>query len=499
MSEPVHRGLVRQLRRLGLSTENPPDIQGYQQLLAVISQSYADADADRYTLERSIEVSSEEMRALHDVLSHRAMHDALTGLPNRAALCALLDDELVAPGRRGELALLFIDLDGFKRVNDSLGHAAGDELLVRVAERIRSAIRNDDTVSRLGGDEFVVCCRRVSDRATVLEIAGRVVDAVEQPFRIAGNDALVGASIGISYTGPAEDDEADELTSEELLRRADLAMYQAKAAGRSRFVVFDDAMGRRALDRVHTEQALRRALLRDQFILHYQPILDPISQRVLAQEALVRWQRPGYGLLPPDEFIPIAEQSRLITQIDAWVLKRACADAAARFDDSVGVSVNISARDLPHQDLVEAITAALQFSGLRPSRLTLELTESSLMSDNQAVTTNLARIESLGVRLAIDDFGTGYSSLSYLNRLSTRVIKIDRSFIGRIGDDPAAAAVVGAIITMAHALHRTVVAEGVETAGQADQLITLGVDAVQGFLFARPQPLPPAIPQTRPA
>ena len=487
--QPIHASLARQLRRLGLTPQDPPAASQWPVLLKVVSDSYADSDADRYTLERTIDISSEEMRALHDVLSDRALTDSLTGLPNRAALCALLDDELLAlTGRPVNLALLFIDLDGFKRVNDSLGHAAGDELLIRVSERIRASVRAGDVVARLGGDEFVVCCRDLSDRTLVPTIARRIVEQVEVPFRIGGQNAAIGASVGIAYARHDGGSEESVRDGEELLGRADLAMYQAKSTGRSRFVVFDRQMGRQAEDRLATENALRRAVHRDELVLHYQPIFDFDGTRLTGMEALVRWNRPGHGLVAPADFIPIAEQSRLISAIDSWVLRRACLDAATWTDDGVGVSVNISVRDLQHEDIVTAVSEALHASGLRPARLTLELTETTLMSDNPAVTLNLARVETLGVQLAIDDFGTGYSSLAYLRELPSRAVKIDRSFIETVDRDPVSAAIVGAIITMAHAVGQRVVAEGVETREQADQLKLLGCDFAQGYLWSRPVP-----------
>ncbi len=490
MTGDIHVSLSRQLRRLALSTDVPPTRTQWSVLLKVVSDSYADSDADRYTLERSIEISSEEMRALHDVLSDRALTDSLTGLPNRAALCALLDEELLAiAGRPVNLALLFIDLDGFKRVNDSLGHAAGDELLIRVAERIRASVRADDVVARLGGDEFVVCCRDLADRTLVPVIARRIVEQVEVPFRIGGQNVAIGASVGIAYARPDGEAVAPVSDSEELLGRADLAMYEAKTTGRSRFVVFDQQMGRRAEDRLATENDLRRAVHRDELVLHYQPIFDFAATRLIGLEALVRWNRPGHGLVQPDDFIPIAEQSRLITTLDAWVLRRACLDAATWPDDNLGVSVNISVRDLQHQDVVTAVSDALHASGLRPGRLTLELTETTLMSDSPAVALNLAQVEALGVQLAIDDFGTGHCSLSSLRDLPSRTVKIDRTFIDTIARDPVSASIVGAIITMAHAVGQRVVAEGVETVEQADQLRLLGCDSVQGYLYGRPQPL----------
>jgi diguanylate cyclase (GGDEF)-like protein/PAS domain S-box-containing protein len=430
-----------------------------------------------------------ERKGLEERLEHDATHDRLTGLGSRALLVEEMSAALARTRRGGPgVALLFIDLDGFKRVNDSLGHPAGDELLIRVAERIRSAVRTDDVVARLGGDEFVVCCLEVDDEETVTTIASRIVQQVQVPFRIAGKNAVISASVGIAFARGQFESRRPLAGSEELISRADLAMYHAKTTGRSRFVVFDDDMGSRAEEQLAIENALRLAVHRNELVLHYQPIIDLPTGCVVEMEALVRWNRPGHGLVMPDLFIPVAEASRLITAIDSQVVRTACSEAASWPDRSVSVSINLSALDLQYDEMVTAISSALHSSGLAPGRLVIELTETTLMSDDLAVAANLARIESLGVRLAIDDFGTGYSSLSYLRRLPTQTIKIDRSFITPIGDDDAAAAIVGAIITMAHAVGQRVVAEGVETAGQAARLKLLGCDSAQGYLYARPQP-----------
>jgi diguanylate cyclase (GGDEF)-like protein len=481
-----HRSLERQLRRLALSAVDPPDAGGWSKLLGLVNAAYREAEADRYTLERSIEVSSEEMRALHDVLSRQARHDVLTGLPNRAALTEVLGDALTRRRHGGrDVAVLFIDLDGFKLVNDSLGHSAGDELLLRAAERIRAAIRDDDVVARLGGDEFVVVCGDIDDVGTATAVARRIATQLEQPVRFGAQDAVISASIGVALA------DAEDVVADDLLRKADMAMYEAKAAGRCRFVIFDDDMRRRVEGRLATESALRQAVNRNELVLHYQPIVRLSDRQLLGVEALVRWNRPGHGLVMPDAFIPVAEETQLITAIDTWVVQAACRQFVesswASADSSI--AVNLSACDLQSPGIVEVVSSTLQRTGLSPGRLVLELTESTIASGNASVAANLAWLQALGVQLAIDDFGTGYSSLSYLRQIPAQILKLDRSFVSGLDEDAAASTVVGAIVTMGHALGLEIIAEGVERPGEAHQLQRLGCDAAQGYLFARPQPM----------
>ncbi|HET6484559.1 MAG TPA: bifunctional diguanylate cyclase/phosphodiesterase [Actinoplanes sp.] len=479
-----HRTLERQLRRLGLAPDTPPDPAGWARFLERVSASYVESEADRYTLERSIEVSSDEMRALHDVLSQQARHDTLTGLPNRAALVELLRTALDESRMIGsDVAVLFIDLDGFKMVNDSLGHPAGDELLIRVAERIQAAVRGPDVVARLSGDEFVVILRDVGDIATATATAERIVDQLGRPFRIVGNNTAISASIGVALA------DADAFSVDDLLRKADMAMYEAKAGGRCQYMVFNDAISDRLEGRLATVNALQRATESHQLLLHYQPIMRLADRTLAGVEALVRWQRPGHGLLTADAFIPIAEESRLITAIDAWVVKHACEEFTASKYRDLTLSVNLSARDLQHSSTVDAVSNALQSTGLRPDRLVMELTETTLAADNAVIAASLARLRALGVQLAIDDFGTGYSSLSYLRQIPAQSLKIDRSFVSPLDVDESSVAIVGAIIRMGHALGMKVVAEGVENTAQLDRLAALECDAVQGYLVARPQPL----------
>jgi diguanylate cyclase (GGDEF)-like protein len=483
-SPVYHRTLERQLRRLGLSAAAPPDVVGWERLLGQVSATYRDAEADRYTLERSIEISSNEMRALHDVLSDQARHDALTGLPNRAALHDVLRDALAH--RRAahlDVAVLFLDLDGFKLVNDTLGHSAGDELLVRAAERIRLATRETDVVARLGGDEFVVVCRDVEDPNTVIAIAERIAGQLERPFRLGGQDSVVSASVGIVLAPPGE------TNADDVLRKADMAMYQAKSGGRCQFVIFDEEISQRVEGRLSTLNDLRQAIAGNELVLVYQPIVRLTDGQRIGLEALVRWDRPGHGLLTPDRFIPIAEESRLITTIDGWVIRTACTQVVTHGLGHLLVAVNLSARDLHHPDVVESVSGALRCTGLPAHQLVVELTETTLLSNSPAISANLNRLRRLGVQLAIDDFGTGYSSLSYLREIPARTLKIDRSFVGLLDQDESSAAIITAIVQMAHALGLETVAEGVERESQADRLRALGCDAAQGYFFARPQPI----------
>jgi diguanylate cyclase (GGDEF)-like protein len=509
----LHRSLERQLSRLELSAADPPNAAGWAKLLGLVNTAYREAEADRYTMERSIEVSSEEMLALHEVLSRQARHDVLTGLPNRAALIDVLGSALARGRHRGpagapgggpagepggsgsgalggrdcgrDLAVLFIDLDDFKLVNDSLGHSAGDELLLRAAERIHGAIRDGDVVARIGGDEFVVVCADIGDIDTATAVAQRISTALEPPVRIGSQEAVTSASIGIAVAT------AEDAVPDDLLRKADMAMYEAKAGGRGQFVIFDDDMRRRVEGRLATETALRHAITRHEFELHFQPMVRLCDQQLIGLEALVRWNRPGHGLVLPAEFVPVAEETRLISAIDAWVIETACGQFAgcSWAPPESRLAVNLSICDLRSAGIVEVVRGALQRSGLAPHRLVLELTEATVASGAASVVANLTWLQALGVRLAIDDFGTGYSSLSYLRQVPAQILKLDASFVAGLDEDEPACAIVGAIVTMGHALGLEIIAEGVERSGQARQLRRLGCDAAQGYLFAPPQPI----------
>jgi diguanylate cyclase (GGDEF)-like protein len=483
MNHPTghHRTLIRQLRRLKLNRETSPSAAAWRELLDLLSTTYTKIDDERSTMQRSIDVSSREMHSLHEELSRQALQDTLTGLPNRAALIRHLDQSLAECARAGYgLAILFIDLDGFKQVNDSLGHAVGDELLVLASQRIRACMRPNDVVARLGSDEFVVVCPHVADGTIAPSIAARIGSQLAAPFPIGDHEAVVSASIGLVTTADAA------ATAEDLLGQADLAMYEAKLNGRSRATVFDSSMQLAANTRFSVRNALGRAITRHELRILYQPIVSLADERVIGAEALVRWERPGFGTLSPDEFIPIAEESSLISAVDCWVLQEACRRGAQWCDAGGLLAVNLSARTLQQDDVVRALSEALNRSAISPGQLTLEITETTLLDGVGVMNHNLDRLRELGVQLSIDDFGTGHSSLSQLQQTDVDILKIDQSFISHMDQDGSSAAIVNAIITLGHALGLTLVAEGVARPAQAALLREQGCDSAQGWLFGQP-------------
>ncbi|MGA2322008.1 MAG: EAL domain-containing protein [Solirubrobacteraceae bacterium] len=424
-------------------------------------------------------------RNAQETIRHQALHDGLTGLPNRTLFLDRVAHALARNDRRHQLlAVLFVDLDHFKLVNDSLGHEAGDELLRMVAPRLASAVRPSDTLARLGGDEFAVLCEQLPSEVTATRIANQLISALEKPFVHNGDDRVVSASIGIALSTP-------ESSASVLLRDADAAMYNAKAAGRGRFELFDNEMHARVLDRVRTESALRAALANDEGIyVHYQPLVSLRSGQIVGAEALARWRHPDWGPLSPMEFIPVAEDSGLIHELGAQVMRRAARECAAWQDDAdfAGITVNVSIRQLVQPDEVASLVRdVIAAEGITPGFLTLEITESVLIEQLDAARNTLESLNGLGVRLSLDDFGTGYSSLSYLAVLPFDSVKIDRSLIKKIVASPQAAALAAAIIHMGHTLDKQVIAEGVETLDQATRLQALGCDIAQGYYFARPQ------------
>jgi len=420
-------------------------------------------------------------------LSHQALHDQLTGLPNRTLLLDRLDHALVSSRRKDTtVAVLFMDLDRFKLLNDSFGHHAGDQLLREMARRLQERIRPGDTVSRFGGDEFVVLCDEVAGPLEAVVIAERVLATLNEPFALDGAEVFAGASIGVSVAA------GEAATADALVRDADAAMYRAKDRGRGRVELFDDRMRAQAVQRLRTETELRRAVDGQQFVVHYQPLfqLDE-PRRVVGIEALVRWDHPRLGMIPPASFIPVAEENGLIVPIGAWVLQQATMErAGAPIDDDVVVWVNVSARELSDPALLPSVDAALQRSGLPATSLGLEITETGLMEEADVAVEVLSDLKARGVKLALDDFGTGYSSLGYLTRLPVDTLKVDRSFVNALGSDEGASAVLRAVLGLARSLSLAVVAEGVETEAQLALLREMGFTCGQGFLLARPAPAP---------
>jgi diguanylate cyclase (GGDEF)-like protein/PAS domain S-box-containing protein len=424
-----------------------------------------------------------ERKRSEAMLSHAAAHDALTDLPNRTLLISQLEGAL---GHGEQVAVLFLDLDRFKVVNDGLGHAAGDQLLVHVAHRLREIMRPEDMVARQGGDEFVVLCRQ-ADEEVAAAVATRVLEALKDPIPVPGGaEVVVGASIGVALAGPGD-------TATLVLRDADTAMYSAKGVGGGRVRFFTPDM-REAVVKVHElEVDLRAAVRHDGLTLVYQPVVDLAQGRVTGCEALVRWDHPTRGLVPPLEFIEVAEQSDLVLELGEWVLRRAVRDAgtwqAPHGGPVPSVAVNVSLRQLLSSGFADTVETVLAESGFPSERLCLEVTETALAVDVEAVISALEELRELGVRLAIDDFGTGHASLTYLARFPVDEVKVDRSFVAGLGADAGSAAIVGGVIAMAHTFDLRVIAEGVETEGQLDILRELGADIVQGYLLSRPKPI----------
>jgi diguanylate cyclase (GGDEF)-like protein/PAS domain S-box-containing protein len=420
-------------------------------------------------------------------IARLAQYDPLTGLPNRLLLHDRLGHALERRRRHGgRVAVLYIDLDGFKTVNDSLGHPAGDELLQRMAGRLRARLRDEDTLGRLGGDEFLVLLESVSDPAEVTVAAERLLQAVAEPVRLSsGHEVYVTASIGVALYP----DDCSACDAVEMLRDADAAMYRAKDEGRNRFCFYTRDLHAQAVAKLDLEAALSRALERNELRLHYQPKVDAHTGELTGVEGLLRWQRNGTDLVQPGQFIPLAERSSLMLDIGGWVIDEACRQMRAWLDAGLAVpnvAINVAARQFAAGNLDAVVDQALRRHGLPPGRLQLELTESMLIERPQETEAMLRQLKALGVSIALDDFGTGYSNLAYLQRFPIDTLKIDQSFVRRIGEQPDGAALVDAIIALAHRLHLKVVAEGVESASQREHLRVQGCDELQGFHFSRP-------------
>jgi diguanylate cyclase (GGDEF)-like protein len=433
-----------------------------------------------------------QLSVLQEQLQHQAYHDPLTSLANRSLFTDKVREAIAA--RRGEVAVLFIDLDDFKTINDSLGHAAGDELLVSVALRLRSCLRPEDLVARLGGDEFAVMVEDPHDaEAAAVKVARRIMEAFVLPVGVGSESVAVYVSVGISAS------HGGTCSAEEMIRDADVAMYKAKTSGKGHFQVFHPSMGAAVLERHGLKEELRLAIERDELTLYFQPIVDLDTGRLVAEEALVRWEHPRRGLVGPSEFVPLAEETGLILSLGQYVLEEACQQAcrweARRAADpsdatEVAVHVNLSAVELRDPELVSRVQRTLAEAEVDPRSLVFEITETVLLDDSERVSAAIGQLRALGVRFALDDFGTGYSSLSYLHTLPFDMLKIAKSFVDGLARGGREASFVRMIIELARALGVTVIAEGIETQEQVDALVTLECDLGQGFHLGRPEPVP---------
>jgi diguanylate cyclase (GGDEF)-like protein len=423
---------------------------------------------------------TEAVRAEQQIL-YLGSHDRLTGLPNRAELHDRILEAL-ARARRGEMFCLhYLDLDNFKIVNDAHGHSIGDAVLRQAAARMRLCLAETDTLARIGGDEFVVLQAELEKPEQAGDLARRLVEAVAEPFELDGRQAHIGVSIGISVS-PGDGADVDAL-----LKNADMAMYRAKSEGRNTYRFFELAMDARLQERRLLELDLRRAVANQEFELYYQPQVDAQTEAITGCEALLRWHHPTRGMVAPDQFIAAAEEIGVIVPLGAWVLQQACREAAT-WPRHVAVAVNLSSQQFRGFALIQTVVSALDASGLLPTRLELEITESALLAESDSTLATLEHLRALGVRIAMDDFGTGYSSLSYLQRFPFDKVKIDRSFIAQLGETRESAAIVGAVIDLCRSLHMRTTAEGVETEAQLAALIRTGCTEAQGYLFSRPQP-----------
>ena len=455
------------------------------------AQDYLIKDrVDDSLVSRAVRYAVERKRSEAQLL-HQALHDALTELPNRAMFLDHVELALERSARTGRrIAVLFLDLDRFKLINDSLGHRAGDRLLCLVATRLRGVTREVDMIARFGGDEFAILCDEVGGEEDAVIVSDRVAEAIAAPFAIEGTEVFLTASVGIAIVA---DGAASDVTADALVRDADAAMHRAKERGKSRHELFDEVMRTTAVRRLETENMLHRALERREFVVHYQPTVALDNGEVQGLEALLRWQHPERGLVPPLEFVGTAEETGLIVPIGRWVLEQACADLtrwrelrATRGDRvPLSMAVNLSARQLVHSDLIAEVADAVARHSVPPQALVLELTESLVVGEDERTVEAFTALRALGIRLAIDDFGTGYASLASLKHFPADVLKIDRAFVAGLGRDSVDTPIVAAVIGLAHELGLVAVAEGVETHRQVQVLRRLGCDYAQGHLFSR--------------
>jgi len=449
-------------------------------------REYSSSDVDFIQSVANVLADAIQRQSTEDDIRHRALHDSLTRLPNRVLFIDRLSHALARMRRqRSPVAVLFLDIDHFKLVNDSLGHQAGDDLLVAVSSSLQAAVRPGDTVARFGGDEFGILLEEISSERDAAEVAQRIAAAFARPFVLGSTEHFVSASVGIALA------ESGDQQPEMLIRDADAAMYRAKERGRARYELFDADMRARAVARLRIENDLRRALEREELRLEYQPVVSLRDGSITVVEALVRWSHPERGIVGPNEFIPVAEECGLIEPIGRWVLAEACRQAAQWHEGNpdsapVGISVNLSPRQMVQADLPQVVAHALAASGIDPSTVSLEITETVLLEEAEVVRDTLRALKAMGVRLVLDDFGTGYSSLGYLKRLPLDTLKIDRSFVDGLGTERGDSAIVEAVIGMARALSLGVIAEGVENELQLTELNVLGCDQAQGYYFSRP-------------